>query len=89
MRHSTADTRRLWQAAILFAQLDQVKQNVASLRDMIESRGTGQEYVDSLRNTMDTVENEIYVVRQVSCWKRARCAHTFAVARSAACAVCP
>lgn len=53
------------QAAILFAQLDQVKQNVSSLRDMIESRGTGQEYVDTLRSTMDTVENEIYVVRQV------------------------
>jgi hypothetical protein len=30
------------QAAVLFAQLNQVKQNVASLRDMIESRGTGQ-----------------------------------------------
>lgn len=58
-------TCSILQAAILFAQLDQVKQNVSSLRDMIESRGTGQEYVDTLRSTMDTVENEIYVVRQV------------------------
>eukprot|EP00277_Geminigera_cryophila_P009580 CAMPEP_0179406676 /NCGR_PEP_ID=MMETSP0799-20121207/1036_1 /TAXON_ID=46947 /ORGANISM="Geminigera cryophila, Strain CCMP2564" /LENGTH=462 /DNA_ID=CAMNT_0021177785 /DNA_START=72 /DNA_END=1461 /DNA_ORIENTATION=+ len=43
---------------------EDVKSNIASLRDMIESRGTGQEYVDSLRNTMDTVENDIFSVRQ-------------------------
>lgn len=109
----------------MFAQLKQVRENVSSLRELIESRGTGQvcvarslnaafhaarhaathadpcmcislhayktcaltqrhppahpptpththmatplrtqEYVDSLRNTMDTVENDIFVVRQ-------------------------
>ena len=52
------------EAAVLFAQLQAVKENVASLRSLIESRGTGPEYVDSLRNTMDSVENEIYSVRQ-------------------------
>jgi hypothetical protein len=30
------------QAAVLFAQLNQVKENVASLRTLIESHGTGQ-----------------------------------------------
>eukprot|EP00802_Teleaulax_amphioxeia_P011061 Tamp_11091.p1 GENE.Tamp_11091~~Tamp_11091.p1 ORF type:complete len:511 (-),score=143.10 Tamp_11091:426-1760(-) len=56
--------QRKEEAAILFAQLKQVRENVSSLRELIESRGTGQEYVDSLRNTMDTVENDIFVVRQ-------------------------
>jgi len=56
--------QRKEEAAILLAQLNQVRENVSSLRELIESRGTGQGYVDKLRSTMDTAENEIFVVRQ-------------------------
>ena len=61
------------EAAVLFAQLQAVKENVASLRSLIESRGTGPEYVDSLRNTMDSVEKKYTACAKATTWRSWLC----------------
>ncbi|EKX37378.1 hypothetical protein GUITHDRAFT_116491 [Guillardia theta CCMP2712] len=56
-------SQRKEEAALLMGQLSQVRQNVDSLRSMIQARGRGPEYIERLRGTMDSIENEIYLVR--------------------------
>ncbi len=45
-------------------QLRQVKSNVSNLRQLIESRGNGADYVEKLRRAMDAAENEVYRARE-------------------------
>ena len=59
----TLARQRAEEGEILLNQLRRVKANVSGLRQMIESRGTGAEYVERLRNVMDDTENEVYVAR--------------------------
>jgi hypothetical protein len=49
---------------VITKQLHQVKANVANLRRLIESRGSGAEYVERLRRAMDVAENEVYAARE-------------------------
>jgi hypothetical protein len=56
--------QRSEESEAVMRQLRQVKSNVSTLRQLIESRGTGADYVDKLRRAMDAAENEVYVARE-------------------------
>ena len=60
----TRSHQRLEESEAVMKQLRQVKMNVSALRQIIESRGTGADYVDKLRRAMDAAENEVYVARE-------------------------
>lgn len=56
--------QRSEESEAVMKQLRQVKSNVSALRQLIESRGAGADYVDKLRRAMDAAENEVYVARE-------------------------
>ncbi len=62
----TRERQRIEESEAIMKQLRQVKSNVSNLRQLIESRGNGADYVEKLRRAMDAAENEVYKARETN-----------------------